>query len=250
MHELEGKVALITGASRGIGEAIAMLLAASGADCVLTSRKPEAVAESAASIVAKGYKATSMACHAGKMEDIEALVKDVERRFGKVDILVNNAATSPQTGPMMTATEAAWDKTFDVNVKGLFFLTQRIVPLMIRAGGGAIINIASIEGVRPGDTRGVYSMTKAAVVSMTRSWARELAESNIRVNAILPGLVATRMARTVLDDPEVYAQYMKDIPMHRHGTPDELARAALFLATNASSYMTGSLLTVDGGVLA
>jgi NAD(P)-dependent dehydrogenase (short-subunit alcohol dehydrogenase family) len=250
IHDLDGKVALITGASRGIGEAIAMMLAASGADCVLTSRKPEAVAEAAARIVATGYKATSMACHAGKMDQIEVLVKDVERRFGKVDILVNNAATSPQVGPMMTATEAAWDKTFDVNVKGVFFLTQRVVPLIIRAGGGAVINIASIEGVRPGNTRGVYSMTKAAVISMTRSWARELAESNIRVNAILPGLVHTRMARSVIDDPEVYAGYMKDIPMHRHGTPDELARAALFLATDASSYMTGSLLTVDGGVLA
>jgi NAD(P)-dependent dehydrogenase (short-subunit alcohol dehydrogenase family) len=250
IQDLEGKVALVTGASRGIGEAIAMMLAASGADCVLTSRKPEAVAGAAASIVAKGYKAISLACHAGKMDQIELLVKDVERRFGKVDILVNNAATSPQVGPMMTATEAAWDKTFDVNVKGAFFLTQQLVPLIIRAGGGAVVNIASIEGVRPGNTRGVYSMTKAAVVSMTRSWARELAESNIRVNAILPGLVYTRMARTVIDDPEVYAQYMKDIPMHRHGTPDELARAALFLATDASSYMTGSLLTVDGGVLA
>jgi NAD(P)-dependent dehydrogenase (short-subunit alcohol dehydrogenase family) len=248
--DLEGKIALITGASRGIGEAIAMALAGSGAHCVLTSRKPEAVAEAAAKIVAKGYKATSIACHAGELDQIADLAEEVERRFGKLDVLVNNAATSPQTGPMMTATEAAWDKTFDVNVKGIFFLTQRVVPLMIRAGGGAVVNIASIEGVRPGNTRGVYSMTKAALVSMTRSWARELAESNIRVNAVLPGLVYTRMARTVIDDPEVYAQYMKDIPMHRHGKPDELARAALFLATDASSYMTGSLLTVDGGALA
>jgi len=249
-RDLEGKVALVTGASRGIGEAIAMILAANGADCVLTSRKPEAIADAAANILAKGYKATSIPCHAGKLDEIDDLVTEVERRFGRLDILVNNAATSPHVGPMLTATEAAWDKTFDVNVKGMFFLTQRVVPLMIRAGKGAIVNIASIEGVRPGNTRGVYSMTKAAVLSMTRSWARELSESNIRVNAVLPGLVYTRMARTIIDDPEVYAQYMKDIPMHRPGTPDELARAVLFLATDASSYMTGSLLTVDGGVLA
>jgi NAD(P)-dependent dehydrogenase (short-subunit alcohol dehydrogenase family) len=249
-HDLEGKIALITGASRGIGEAIANVLAARGAHCVLSSRKSEGVAEAAAKIIAKGHKATSIACHAGDMDQIHNLVQDLEGRFGKLDILVNNAATSPHVGPMLTATEAAWDKTFDVNVKGMFFLTQRVVPLMICAGRGAIVNIASIEGVRPGNTRGVYSMTKAAVVSMTRSWARELTESNIRVNAVLPGLVYTRMARTIIDDPEVYGQYMKDIPMHRPGTPDELAQAALFLATDASSYMTGSLLTVDGGVLA
>jgi NAD(P)-dependent dehydrogenase (short-subunit alcohol dehydrogenase family) len=235
------KTALVTGASRGIGEAIANALAERGAYCVLSSRKPAAIAEAAAKITAKGHRATSIACHTGDLDQIRNLVAEMTLRFGKLDILVNNAATSPQVGPMLEATESAWDKTYDVNVKGPFFLTHQAISLMVDAGAGTIINIASIEGVRPGDTRGVYSMTKGAVVSMTRSWARELAESNIRVNAALPGLVATRMARTVIDDPKVNEQYMKDIPMHRPGKPDELAQAALFLGSGASSYMTGSL---------
>jgi NAD(P)-dependent dehydrogenase (short-subunit alcohol dehydrogenase family) len=247
---LEGKIALITGASRGIGEAIATTLAEHGAHCVLTSRKPEDIAEAAARLVTRGYKADAIPCHAGRMDHIEDLARELERRFGKVDIVVNNAGTNPHQGPMMTATEAAWDKTFDVNVKGVFFLIQRMVPLMVSAGGGSIINIASIEAIRPGTDRAIYSMTKTALVSMTRSWARELAASNIRVNAILPGLVATRMAKTLMEDPAVYGDLVKDIPMHRHAAPEEVASAALFLATVASSYMTGSLLTVDGGALA
>ncbi|CAN5421209.1 SDR family oxidoreductase [soil metagenome] len=248
--DLRGKVALITGASRGIGESIATILAAHGAHCILTSRKAEGVAEAAARLVAAGFKADAIASHAGSMEQIEALASEVDRRFGKLDILVNNAGTNPYSGPMLMATEAAWDKTFDVNVKGVFFLTQRMIPLMIRAGGGAVINIASIEGIRPGTDRALYSMTKTALISMTRSWARELAGSNIRVNAILPGLVATRMARTLMEDPAVYSESIKHIPMGRHAQPDEVAQGALYLASDASSYTTGSLLTIDGGVLA
>jgi NAD(P)-dependent dehydrogenase (short-subunit alcohol dehydrogenase family) len=247
---LDGKIALITGASRGIGEAIAAALAALGAHCVLTSRKREGVDAAAARIVGKGYKADAIACHAGDMGQIDELAMEIERRFGKLDILVNNAGTNPHSGTMSSVTEALWDKTFEVNVKGVFFLSQRVVPMMVRAGGGVIINIASIEGIRPGTDRAIYSMTKAALISMTRSLARELAASNIRVNAILPGLIATQMSRTLMDDPEMYAQIVGTIPMQRHATPEEVANAALFLATDASSYTTGALLPVDGGVLA
>jgi NAD(P)-dependent dehydrogenase (short-subunit alcohol dehydrogenase family) len=247
---LEGKIALVTGASRGIGEAIATTFALRGAHCILASRKGEGLAEAAARIVAAGGKAEAIACHVGQMEQIDLLAQQVEERFGKLDILVNNAATNPHAGAMLTATEAAWDKTFDVNVKGAFFLIQRVVPLMQRSGGGAIINTASIEGIRPGTDRAIYSMTKAAMISMTRSLARELAEYNIRVNAILPGLVDTHMSRVLMDDKATYAEVMRDIPMRRHARPDELSGAALYLASAASSYTTGAILAIDGGALA
>ena len=246
---LEGKIALVTGASRGIGEAIATTFAHHGAHCILASRKGEGVADVAARIVASGGKADAFACHVGQMGQIDLLAQRVEERFGRLDILVNNAGTNPHAGAMLTATEAAWDKTFDVNVKGAFFLIQRVVPLMQR-GGGAIINTASIEGIRPGNDRAIYSMTKAAMISMTRSLARELAEYNIRVNAILPGLVDTQMSRMLMDDKATYAEVMRDIPMQRHARPDELSGAALYLASAASSYTTGAILVIDGGALA
>ncbi len=246
---LSGKIALITGASRGIGEAIAHALAAAGAHCIVTSRKREAIDAAAERIVNKGYKADAITCHAGSMEQVEALAMEVERRFGKLDILVNNAGTNPHSGTVSSITEVLWNKTFDVNVKGVFFLSQRVLPMMIRAGGGVIINIASIEGIRPSIDRAIYAMTKAAMISMTRSLACELADSKIRVNAILPGLIATQMSRTLVDDPQMHAQIVSTIPMRRHALPEEVANAALFLATDASSYTTGALLPVDGGVL-
>lgn len=246
---LKGKIAVLTGASRGIGEAIATAFALQGAYCILASRKIEGLNEVAARITAAGGQADAIACHLGEIDQIEHLVKLLKERFGRVDILVNNAATNPYSGPtMLDTTEAAWDKTFDVNVKGLFFLTQHIVPLMTQ--GGSIINIASIDGVSPGIGRGVYSMTKAAVISMTKALAKELATRNIRVNAILPGLVETYMSRVLMDDPEIYEQVIQDVPLHRHAKPEELSGAALYLASAASSYTTGSIIAVDGGALA
>ena len=247
---LEGKIALITGASRGIGEAIATTFALRGAHCILASRKSEGVAAAAARIVAAGGSAEGIACHAGQMDQIESLMQQVGERHGRLDILVNNAATNPHVGPLVTATLAAWDKTFDVNVKGVFFLIKCAVPLMLKSGGGAIINTASIEGIRPATDRGIYSMTKAALISMTRSFARELAESNIRVNAILPGLVDTQMSRSLMEDRGAYAEIMKTVPLRRHARPDEITGAALYLASAASSYTTGAILAVDGGALA
>lgn len=248
--ELAGKVALITGASRGIGESIAIRLASLGVHCVLTSRKAEGVELAAARLTAQGYEAEAIQSHGGRMEDVRSLIEQIEKRCGRLDILVNNAATNPYAGPMAGASEAVWDKTFDVNLKGVFFLIQRAVPLMQRAGGGVIVNIASIEGVRPDADRAIYAMTKAAILSMTRSWARELAVSNIRVNAILPGLVETQMSKVLLDDDEAYREIIRTVPMGRHAVPDEVASVVQFLVKSASSYMTGSALTVDGGALA
>lgn len=246
---LKGKIALLTGASRGIGEAIATAFALQGAHCILTSRRIEGLNEVAAKINAFGGRADAIACHAGDLDQIRRLVREVKERFGRIDILVNNAATNPYSGPtMLDATEAAWDKTFDVNVKGVFFLTQLVVPLMTQ--GGSIINTASIDGVRPGIGRGIYSMTKAAVISMTKAFAKELAARNIRVNAILPGLVDTNMSRVLMDDPAIYEQVIHDVPMHRHAKPGELSGAALYLASAASSYTTGAILAIDGGALA
>jgi len=248
--DLSGKIALVTGASRGIGEAIAAAFADHGAHCVLASRKAEGLDAAAARIVARGGKAEAITCNLGNMDQVDRLVSQIRERFGRLDILVNNAATNPYGGPMLTATEAAWDKTFDVNVKGVFFLIQRTVPLIIESGGGAIVNTASIDGVRPGLNRGIYSMTKAAVIALTKAFAKELAEHNIRVNAILPGLVDTRMSQVLMEDEAAYTEVMRTVPMHRHAEPGELAGAALYLASAASSYTTGAILAVDGGALA
>lgn len=245
---LEGKIALLTGGSRGIGEAIATEFALRGAHCILTGRKLDGLNEAVDRITASGGSAEAVACHAGELSQIARLVQSVAERHGRVDILVNNAATNPHAGTVLGATEAAWDKTFDVNVKGAFFLTQQVVPLM--KAGGSVINIASIEGVRPGLDRAMYSISKAAVISMTKAFAKELANLNIRVNAILPGLVDTRMAHVLFQDAVAYDKVVQNVPMRRHARPDELTGAALYFASNASSYATGAILAVDGGVLA
>ena len=245
---LNGKIALVTGASRGIGEAIATAFALQGAHCILTSRKIEGLQEAAARIAALGCSVEARACHAGNLLEIDDLVRDIAKRLGRIDILVNNAATNPYAGPILGATEAAWDKTFDVNVKGVFFLTQKVIPLMPR--GGSIINTASIEGERPGADRAIYSMTKAAVISMTKALAKELAVRGIRANAILPGLVETQMSRSLMQDAVAYQAAVQHIPMHRHAKPEELTGAALYLASSASSFTTGAMIVVDGGVLA
>ena len=151
---------------------------------------------------------------------------------------------------MLTATEAIWDKTFDVNLKGPFFLSQRAAKLMIRNGGGSIVNTASIDGVRPGMLRGVYSISKAAVICMTKAYAKELGDRNVRVNAVLPGLVDTYMAKGLFTNDAIYQDVMKTVPMHRHAVPRELAGAVLYLASEAATYTTGAVLYVDGGALA
>lgn len=247
---LQGKIALITGASRGIGKAIAMTLSDHGAHCILVSRKLEGLREVVGKIEENGAKAIAIACHMGYLNQIESLFKTVRKQFGRLDILVNNAGTNPYFGEMLGADEAAWDKTHDVNLKGPFFMIRHAAPLMIKAGGGAIANVSSVSGMRPGLMQGIYSITKAGLIAMTKAYAKELADKNIRVNALLPGLTKTRFSRALIENKEIYDQAIKRIPMGRYAEPGEMAGAVLYLVSDAASYTTGICLTCDGGLLA
>jgi NAD(P)-dependent dehydrogenase (short-subunit alcohol dehydrogenase family) len=247
---LNGKIALVTGASRGIGEAIAITLADYGARCILVSRKADALQRVAEKIASSGGEADSLACHVGDLKQIEALFVKIKERYGKLHILINNAATNPYFGEMLGADERAWDKTFDVNLKGPFFMIQHAAKLMIESGGGSIVNTASINGIRPAPFQGIYAITKAGVIAMTKGYAKELAKKNIRVNALLPGLVETRMSKALIETPMIYDYAMKIIPMGRHAQPREMTGAVLYLVSDAASYTTGATLVVDGGALA
>ncbi len=247
---LDNKVALITGASRGIGEAIAVTLADYGAQCILVSRKADALKGVADKIASRGGRAEVMACHVGDLEQIESLFGRVRERFGKLDILINNAATNPYFGDMIGADEGIWNKTFDVNLKGPFFLITRAVPLMPETGGGAIVNVASVNGVKPAPFQGVYSITKAGLISMTMAYAKELAGRNIRVNALLPGLVDTHFSKAIMDNDAIHDIAVKMIPMGRHAAPREIAGVVLYLVSDAASFTTGASFVVDGGALA
>ncbi|HNY65937.1 MAG TPA: SDR family oxidoreductase [Deltaproteobacteria bacterium] len=247
---LDGKIALVTGASRGIGEAIAITLADYGATCILVSRKEDALKGVADTIASRGGKACVMACHVGDLKQVGELFDKVRDRFGKLDILINNAATNPYFGEMLGADEGVWNKTFDVNLKGPFFMVQKAVPLMIEAGGGSVVNVSSINGVKPAPFQGIYSITKAGLISMTQAFAKELAAKNIRVNALLPGLVDTHFSKAIMDNEMIYDYAVKMIPMGRHGQPREIAGAVLYLVSDAAPFTTGACMVVDGGALA
>ena len=247
---LTGKVAIVTGASRGIGEAIARGMAEQGATVVLASRKQEALAAVGASIAAGGGKAMPIACHTGQPEAVTALFDRVMSELGRVDVLVNNAATNPYFGPTIDASESVFDKTFEVNVKGYFFMAQRAAKIMVEQRKGSIINIASIAGISPMPMQGVYSMTKAAVIAMTKAFATELGGVGVRCNAICPGLTETKFAKVLIDTKEIHDLFVKDVPLGRHAQPHEMVGAALYLASDASSYTTGSVIVCDGGYLA
>ncbi len=247
---VEDKIALVTGASRGIGEAIACSLADYGATCLLVSRKAEALEAVKQKIEAKGGKAAAIACNMGYLDQIKALFEKIEADYGRLDILINNAAANPYFGEMVDAGESAWDKTFDVNLKGPFFMIQHAARLMEKCGGGAVVNVASINGVRPAPMQGIYSITKAAVISMTQAYAKELAGKNIRVNALLPGLTETKFASALFDNKEIYEHFMQQIPLKRHAEPGEMAGAVLYLVSGAASYTTGTTIVCDGGGLA
>jgi NAD(P)-dependent dehydrogenase (short-subunit alcohol dehydrogenase family) len=243
---LQGKVAVITGASRGIGEAIARAFVAEGAKVVIAARKPDGLEAVASSL--KG-SAHAVAAHTGKEEDCERLVSAAVEKFGKVDILVNNAAANPYFGPMLGIEMPAWDKTFEVNVKGYFYMTRAVVRhLAGRSAPGSIIHIASVAGLLGSPLQGVYGMTKAAIISMTKTLAVELAGSKIRVNAIAPGFVETKFAGAVLQNPELLAKVNERTPLGRPGVPEEIAGGAVYLASDASSYLTGQTLVIDGGM--
>ena len=248
---LAGKVAMVTGASRGIGESIAKALASYGAEVIITNKTMEGLPEVESAIKAEGGKASSMACHNGNVKEIEALFKEVESRFGRLDILVNNAAMNFYFGDVLNASEDVWDKTLEVNLKGTFFMSQFGAKLMMKNGGGSIINVASINGIRPAPMQGVYSITKSGVIGMTKSFAKELAPFKVRVNALLPGLTDTKFSSVMVKNSELMDKVLlPQIPMHRAAQPDEMAGAVLYLASDASSFTTGATIVVDGGALA
>jgi len=250
LFNLKGKTALVTGASRGIGEAIARMLAAHGARVILVSRKMENLAQVEESIRKDGGEADSMTCNMGEIDQIAGLFAEVAERYPKLDILVNNAGANPTFGDLLSVEERAWDKTFDVNLKGCFFASQHAARMMQKSGGGSIVNVASVNGVRPAYFQGVYSMTKAGVISMTKAFARELAPSNIRINALLPGLTDTKFASALTKSDEIMKMILPMIPMSRIAKPEEMAGAVLYLVSDAASYTTGICLNVDGGMLA
>jgi len=246
----KGKIALITGASRGIGEAIAVTLADYGAYCILVSRKIDALKGVVEKIKGMGGKAEAITCNVGYLEQIEALFKDVKHRFGKIDILINNAATNPYFGDMIDATEHGWDKTNNVNLKGPFFIIQHAARLMMESGGGSIVNVASVGGLSPKIMQGIYAITKAGLIAMTKAFAKELANKNIRVNALLPGLTETKFSSVLINTKEIYDYAVKQIPLGRHAQPSEMAGAVLYLVSDAASFTTGTYIICDGGMLA
>ena len=249
---LEDKVAIVTGGTRGIGEAIADTFAAHGARVVVASRKAEGVA-AAAEAIGKEHGAdriaSGFAAHTGKEDECVRLVRETVERFGRVDVLVNNAGTSPYFGPMLGAEMAAWDKTFETNLKGYFWCAREVARHCIERGApGAIVNVASIAGLTGAPLQGVYAATKAAVISMTKTLAVELAPSKIRVNAIAPGFIDTRLASVILKNDELLEHVLARTPMKRYGAPEEIAGGALFLASDAASFVTGHTLVIDGGM--
>ncbi len=245
--DLEGKVAVVNGGSRGIGEAIARGLAACGAEVVLSSRKLESVQEVADSIVADGGQAAARACHAGHLDEIEALFEGVRKDFGRLDILINNAATNPFYGPAAELPPAAFNKTVEVNLKGPYYMMSHAVPLMAESGGGSVVNVASIAALMSMPGQAVYSMTKAGLVSLTKSFAKDYGRMGIRVNAILPGVVETRFAAALVEDPGIQKRLSR-LPVPRAGQPQDMVGGVLYLVSDNAAYTTGTTLIMDGGM--
>lgn len=250
LFDLRGKVALVTGASRGIGEATARLLARFGAHVIVSSRKQDACELVAASIREAGGTATALACHIGDRDSVAALFASLDAAGLAPDLLVNNAAANPYFGPVLEMDAGAFDKTVDVNIRGYFQCSQEAARRMRAKGGGAIVNVASVNAARPAPGQLVYSMTKAAIVSMTQGFAKECAGFGIRVNAVLPGLTDTHFASAITKDAKLMAMMTRMIPMGRAADPSEIAPTIAFLCTPASGYVTGAVYAVDGGYLA
>jgi len=244
---LPGKVALISGASRGIGRSIALGFAEAGADVALVSRKLPDLEAVAQEIKKLGRKALAIPANVRNLPEIDDLVKKVVEEFRHIDILVNNAATNPVFGSVFNIDEKAWDVTMGLNLKGYFFLSQAVGRVMRDKGGGSIINISSEDGIRPGLGAGVYSISKAGVIMLTQVLAQEWGQYNIRVNAIAPGIVRTRFSTALWSNPVILKETENSTALGRIAEPDEIVGAALFLASEASSYMTGQVLVLDGG---
>ena len=248
LFDLSGKIAFVSGASRGIGESIVRLLAEHGAHVIVSSRKLDDCDAVAQSIRDSGGSAEAMACHVGNMDNIQSTFNQIRETHGRLDICVNNAATNPYFGHVLDTDLGAFNKTIEVNVRGYFFMSIEAGKLMREQGSGVIVNTASVAGLQPGPFQGIYSITKAAVINMTRVFAKECGPLGIRCNALLPGLTKTKFAGALFDNQEIYNEAMKEIPLGRHADPDEMAGTVLYLVSDASSYTNGEIIVVDGGL--
>lgn len=247
--DLTDKVAIITGASKGIGASISNLLAQNGAKVIVSSRNQEAVDDVANAISSNGYSAKGIACHVGKKEELQNLVNKTIELYGKIDILVNNAATNPVYGKLAEINSEVFDKIINVNVKACLTLSNLCYPHFIKSGGGSIVNVASVEGLRPSFGLGMYSISKAALIMLSKSQAKEWGRKNIRSNAICPGLIKTKFSKALWDNETMLEKFTDTLAINRIGNADEISSLALYLASSASSYVTGSVFTADGGFM-
>ena len=247
LMDFTDKVVFVSGSSRGIGEAIVRAFAANGARVIVSSRDQEACDKVAESIREDGGDARAKAAHAGKMDDVAAVFDWIRTEYGRLDVLVNCGGTNPFYGLIGETPEAAFDKTVDVNLKGPFYLSAEAVKMMKGQGGGAIVNVASINGITPGHLQGIYSMTKSAMINMTKAYAREYGHDGIRVNAICPGLVDTKMTAVFTANEDALKHVTNQFPIRRAGKPEDMVGGVLYLASDAAAFTTGTTLVMDGG---
>ena len=245
--DLSGKIAVVTGATRGIGRAIAFQLGRAGAAVVVSSRKPDAVESTVQALAGDGIIARGFPANVGRLEEARALIAFAATELGGIDVLVNNAAVSPLYGPLTSMTDAAFDKIMAVNVKAPLELGCRAFPIMAARGGGSIVNLSSVDGLRPDTGLGIYSVSKAALINLTKAMALEWGAQNVRANAICPGLIKTEFSAAMWKDNAAVAAQLERQPLPRLGTPEDVAGLALFLASDAGSYCTGGVYVVDGG---
>jgi NAD(P)-dependent dehydrogenase (short-subunit alcohol dehydrogenase family) len=247
LFDLKGKVAIVTGSSRGIGRAIAERLAEHGAKVIVSSRKLDACEQVVAAIAAKDGTAYAHACNIGRKEELQALVNATIQKWGGIDVLVCNAAVNPYFGPALDVPDDAFDKIMNSNVRSNFWLCNMTLPQMAERGGGSIIIISSVAGLLGTPSIGVYGISKAADMALARNICVEWGPKNVRANCIAPGLVRTDFAKALWDNPKIYEQTIKTYPLRRIGEPDEIAGAAVFLASSSGSFMTGQTIVIDGG---
>lgn len=250
LMDFTDKVVFVSGSSRGIGEAVVRAFAANGARVIVSSRDQAACEKVAESIRENGGNAQAKAAHAGRMEDVQAIFDWIQAEYGRLDVLVNCGGTNPFYGLIGDTPEAAFDKTIDVNLKGPFYLSANAVKMMKEQGGGAIVNVASINGITPGHLQGIYSMTKCAMINMTKAFAKEYGHDGIRVNAICPGLVDTKMTAVFTANEEMLKSHTDSFPIPRAGVPDDMVGGVLYLASDAAAFTTGTTLVMDGGHIA
>ena len=248
MFRLNKKTAIVSGGSKGIGKAIALKYAQAGADVVICSRRKENLEAAVIEAESNGFSLIPIECNTSNFDSIQSVVDLTMDKFGKVDILVNNAATNPYYGPILNSEESHWDKIFDVNVKGYFNFAKACSISMIKNNYGKIINVASIAAKTPLEGLGVYNISKAAVVMLTKVLAKELGQHNIQINTLAPGLIKTDFSKALWEDEDTYNKIVKSIPQGKMGTPEDISGMALYLASDASDFITGSIFTVDGGI--